>query len=161
MLSQLEEILARLPTHNILKLRDTISEIERKSSYVLCLQHSFCHNSSRHVNTSSELQEYPFRMMIRPLGISMLKEIKSSPCLTKLEHLIDIEVANAFKIARQMSLSTFKQNNIHEFNLNTSNLDSLSLLVRICSGIKLSLSSSLHRIAQSMIVDPTRLGEYF
>lgn len=95
MIAQLEEVLDRLPVHNILQLRNTISEIEKKNSYILCLQHSKCHNSGTRP-AKANLRAYPFRIMIRPLGISILRDVNDSDVLTKFGSLINFEVSRAF-----------------------------------------------------------------
>lgn len=55
----------------------------------------------------------------------------------------------------------FKQPGMSGFDLNATDLSPADLVIRVCAGIKLSISSSLHRVSESMKVDPSRLSEYF
>ena len=158
-LEQLQEVVERLPPHDVLRLRDAINDLEKKNSFVLCTQLSRClyqRNQSIH-----SLNQFPFRIIIRQIGIFALKEISNDNALVELESQINSELAQAFKLGQEISSQAFKHDDISLFNLNWHNLSTRDLLVRVVASIKLLISRNLHNISESIQVDPSELANYF
>lgn len=99
--------------------------------------------------------------MVRQIGISVLKNITFDNELVTIEALINSELATAYKLGRDVSNKSFKQDDMSLFNLNWHNLNSKELLIRLISSIKLLISKNLHSIHESMLVDPSEMTHYF
>ena len=118
---------------------------------MLCMSHSICHGLQK--VPRAKLQDFPIAVLVRPIGISVLREVTG---FQKYESLIDFEVSSAFKTSLEISRLNFGSG-ISNYNLNAYNLADIDMLLRITSGIKICISSSLHRVHQSLLVDPTRI----
>lgn len=97
--SQLEEVVKRLSPKDVFKLRDAIVDIENKSSNVLCSQLSFILDSADANQSSTTLRNYPFGIIVRQLGISVLREIPEENSLVRLETQVNSQLSGAFKLA--------------------------------------------------------------
>jgi len=74
--TQLEEVLQRLSIQDIRLLQEAIVAVEKKNSKVLCFAKSSCHNTyADSPGPDQPLDRCSLRLLVRPLGISMLRVV--------------------------------------------------------------------------------------
>lgn len=128
---------------------------------MLSAEVSTAFNSPAPENKQGTLAHFPFHVIVRNLGVSVLRQVDHQDSLAQLEMAMNFDLSQALKIAEKIEGMHFREDQISDFYLNCSSLSDTELLVRVGTGVKLCISKLLYSLKESIHADPSRMKDYF